>query len=313
MNSTLRPPLTINPTLIVPEHPSEAPMPRKWLTNQRQAFTLIELLVVIAIIAILVALILPAVQQAREAARRAQCRNHLKQIGLALHNYHDAHRTFPMGNSSPLGVGGWGFSIFLMPFLEQRSVYDSIDFRTPNCCQEVLARQTASPPQPDPTSQPLQMLLCPSDPNAGRMLVSGGATSQACGRLYPGSYLGVSGSKSSLCTATFKGNGVLYSISRTRVADVLDGTSNTLFVGERDIPRDLVYGWVLCGGAECEQYLSTQFKIVRGSHLSFGSWHDTGAHFLLGDGSVRFLSAHMDHATFKALSTRDGREAVGAF
>src|SRR6478609_9116964 len=113
---------------------------RNWtsLWKERRAFTLIELLVVIAIIAVLIALLLPAVQQAREAARRTQCRNNLKQIGLALHNYHDAYQLFPPGyvdrNGNPdltpdndLGPG-WGWASFILPQLDQGNVYNQINF-----------------------------------------------------------------------------------------------------------------------------------------------------------------------------------------
>ena len=90
----------------------------------RRGFTLIELLVVIAIIAILVALLLPAVQQAREAARRASCKNNLKQIGIALHNYHDVHRSFPFGGRSPTRNAGTSWRFGLLPFLEQNAIFD---------------------------------------------------------------------------------------------------------------------------------------------------------------------------------------------
>src|SRR5579864_4324549 len=98
---------------------------RRW--TKRAGFTLIELLVVIAIIAVLIALLLPAVQSAREAARRAQCVNNLKQIGIAMHNYHDAFGSLPYGHG-PFGWNDWNAHTYLLPFLEQRPIYDSINF-----------------------------------------------------------------------------------------------------------------------------------------------------------------------------------------
>ncbi len=280
--------------------------------RSRRGFTLIELLVVIAIIGLLVALLLPAVQKAREAARRVQCKNHLKQIGLALHNYHDAHSVFPMGSSNPLGNGSWGFLLYLFPYLDQRAAYDSVDFRQSDCCLEVIASQTATPPRPDPTSTFFEVLGCPSDPNSGRMLVSGGVTT-FCGRLHPGNYLGVSGVTLNGCLSNTAGEGMLYTISSRRFRDVVDGTSSTVFVGERTVPDTLEWGWVICGGAECEQYLTMTFTPDRRDPTAFGSWHDGGAHFLLVDGSVHLLSESIDQNTYQHLGTRAGGELVGPF
>lgn len=287
--------------------------PARGRSSCSRGFTLIELLVVIAVIGVLVALILPAVQQAREAARRTQCRNNLKQIGLALHNYHDQHSVFPMGSGNTSGVSAWGFLMFLMPQLDLQTVYHTVDFDNPSCCNEILSLQNATPPRPDPTSQPLPILFCPSDPNAGRTELSGGGASFPCGKLHPGNYLGVSGDRSALCSAVTHGRGMLYSVSSSRFRDVSDGTSNTVFVGERDLPDNLSYGWLLCGGAECEQYLSTRFAPTRKSHLSFGSWHDDGLFFLFVDGSVRFVNGSIDLPTYRSLGTRDGGEVIGAF
>jgi type II secretory pathway pseudopilin PulG len=102
-----------------------------------------------AVVALLVALLLPAVQKAREAARSTQCKNHLKQIGLALQNYHDVYSTFPMGSGPAPDRPAWGFTISLFPHLDLANVYNSVDFNTPSCCDEILSLQTAAPAKPD--------------------------------------------------------------------------------------------------------------------------------------------------------------------
>ena len=295
----------------------------------RRGFTLIELLVVIAIIAVLVALLLPAVQQAREAARRTHCQNQLKQMGLALNNYHEVVNCFPMG-SRPTGSGAsWGFSLPLLPHLERMQIFETVDFNTTqDCCTWIKARQAASLPQPQSVALPF--LYCPSDPNSNKSLLSGptgpAAGSGDCGLLYPGNYLGVSGSTGlstmGACFASSigntSGNGVLYSYSRTRFSEITDGTSNTMAVGERGMPRDLTWGWIMCGGNECEQYLSTRFGMIPPQNstandittLSFWSWHTGGAFFAFCDGSVHFLNTNISFQTYQSLATRNGGEVV---
>ena len=144
------------------------------------------------------------------------------------------------------------------------------------------------------------------------MLDSGGDTVD-CGRVVVGNYLGVSGDQDFLCTLALAGRGMLFSVSSTRMRDVTDGSSSTLCVGERCIPDNLHYGWVLCGGAECEQYLSAQFQPRQNSYLAYGSWHNGGANFVFVDGSVHFLSESIDLRTFHELSTRAGGGLVGEY
>jgi prepilin-type N-terminal cleavage/methylation domain-containing protein/prepilin-type processing-associated H-X9-DG protein len=294
----------------------------------RRGFTLIELLVVIAIIAILVALLLPAVQQARSAARRSQCKNNMKQIGVAMHNYHETLNVLPMG--SYVNGPAWGSLVYLLPYMEQAQAYETVDFDVSNCCTMVKAYQAMTPALPEPQSLKLQALQCPSDPNAGRELLSGptgpNPGSGDCGRLMPGNYIGVSGDVGNSFPACFtahttNGAGILYSQSATRFRDITDGQSNTLAYGERGLPKGLGWGWVMCGGSECEQYLSVQEGLVHPQNAnsnavnisSFWSWHEGGAHFLLADGSVHFLSLSMSQSILESLSTRAGEELIGDF
>lgn len=275
----------------------------------RRAFTLIELLVVMAIIGLLVALVLPAVQAARESARRTRCQNNLRQIGVALHAFHHSHSRFPMGNDSTAWAGGWGFLFHLLPHLEQKAAFETVDLSTSgNCCDQIVALQQAG--KPDPTSIRYDVFLCPSDPQAGIPHQSGPPDSFDCGRLFPGNYLGVSGNVDHGCTSTLDGSGMLYTLSRTSFAHVDDGSSNTLFVGERGI-SDPAWSWCLCGGAECEKYLSVQYGLSRQKEAlleRFGSFHPGGTHFLFVDGRVQPVSFQIATKTLHDLSTRKGHE-----
>lgn len=296
----------------------------KTTTVRRPGFTLIELLVVIAIIGVLVAVLLPAVQQARSAARRTQCKNNLKQIGLALHNYHDVHRVFPMGSSSERMPGAWGMLTYLLPYLELGNTWQLIDYEESGCCRAVKLLQEATPPRPDPSSNGINVFFCPEDFNSGSQLLSGptgpSPNTFDCGKLFPGDYLGVSGDTEGNpgCSGILRGNGTFYSQSSTRIRDIMDGTSSTLIVGERGIPSDRGWGWYLCGGTECEHYVSSERGLSPGQNVPswqgtlrrFWSWHAGGTHFLLGDGGVHFFNYSMDFGTYRAMSSRNGSEVV---
>jgi prepilin-type N-terminal cleavage/methylation domain-containing protein len=228
--------------------------------GKRRAFTLVELLVVIAIIGILVALLLPAIQAAREAARRTECSNKLKQIGLALHNYHDTYNTFPPGNVTPgnccgtPSAGTW--TLFILPFLEQETLYNQYDFSLWNDSDPGRSGRTGGP-NAFVCMQFLDVYLCPSDINTKKLERPG--SGPGSGKDYaPGSYRAVSGASTGDCwfdnnqsnAFCTRNRGVLHHVgvisparhlnrsggSRDGVTEnfssILDGTSNTVMIGE---------------------------------------------------------------------------------
>ena len=296
---------------------------------KKSGFTLIELLVVIAVIAILIALLLPAVQQARAAARRTQHRNNMKQIGLALHNYHDVQGSLPPGwlgvtggELDVEGVSGFGWGTFILPMLEQRNLYDHFDFA-------VALNDSAGSDNSDWINVSLNVFRNPSDvgPDTWTITEEGGSAELA--QLATANYVGNFGTTEledceglplgSAC----KGNGVFYHGSSTRFRDVKDGTSNTIFVGERrtDPSQDpqwfSTWSGVIAGGEEA-------FARVLGvadhtpnspsAHLDdFSSYDEGGVHFVFGDGRVRFVSESISEDVFKSIATRSGGEMVGDF
>ncbi len=315
----------------------------------RKGFTLIELLVVIAIIGILIALLLPAVQQAREAARRTQCRNNLKQIGLALHNYHDVYLVFPPGyisagvsatdpSSSDTGPGfAWGS--FLLPFLEQNNLHSQIDFN-------LSSVDSASSSNLSIALRNLPHYKCPTD-NSPNFFIADDGTNQY--RIATSNYVGMYGYGS---VTAAPGNpvepGIFYRNSSTRIADVKDGTANTVCVGERghehnytnNIPVEAFTNWYAAipgvnrnaGMAAMPMMTEGSASMVLGhagqpaigmtpamnhppmttDHIvNFSSKHNGGCHFLLCDGSVHFFSQLMDYTLFNNLGSRiDGEVTV---
>jgi prepilin-type N-terminal cleavage/methylation domain-containing protein/prepilin-type processing-associated H-X9-DG protein len=357
----------------------------------RSAFTLIELLVVIAIIAVLIALLVPAVQKVREAAARAQCSNNLKQIGIALHSYHDTYKKFPLGEADDDNQG-WCWRFWILPYLEQKNLYTAAmsdptpEYRpyNPNVArnpqdidaytypQQAVNTATGSSTVPAGVAgTPISIYMCPSDvlpplsthsATASGVAYNGpfaksnycgniGGSPTALGRNYPCG--GGNPSSNDLQTNTWTGPLTLsnhnFANFMCRMADITDGTSNTVFVGEITESLSLsptqlngVYpAWAggvtlnnpgvtsltatsgnqgnLCGNTAAlgnvfrfmdGSYPLNSPKTVAASDNAFGSKHTGGANFLLADGSVRFITAGVDASTYQALGSRNGGDVA---
>jgi prepilin-type N-terminal cleavage/methylation domain-containing protein len=291
----------------------------------RLAFTLIELLVVIAIIGVLIGLLLPAVQKVREAAALASCKNNLKQIGLAMHQHHDAKGTFPVGYYDPtpwpqLDNGpGWGWGAFLLPYLEQDNLYRQIKFNL----------DVGDPANAAVRATWLKIYSCPSDPaNQTFIITDGGANSWT---LAWGSYVACNGNDGVDDFTTPPHTGAfMRAIKGFRVADILDGLSNTLFVGDRTSmlsystwaggPTGALNPFLLApGNFGAEITLLMCHAGSTGPNTpgvfdadSTSSPHRVGVPFLFGDGSVHFLSNTIDINVWMALATRAGSEAINS-
>jgi prepilin-type N-terminal cleavage/methylation domain-containing protein len=349
-------------------------------SRNRRGFTLIELLVVIAIIAVLIALLLPAVQQAREAARRTQCKNNLKQLALALHNYHDVTgTTFPSGfiyrNSGgatfPAGLSGWSWMAMLLPQIDQAPLFNLIGNANPGFSTGLWGMTLAA--TTGPVNQIIPALLCPSDSRPGTTVnitsINGTATittPNPCGRT---NYFGVAGvdpawvpvtapngaspgvfgtigSGSSLINVGAIGTyinptpppgypvnstavtvdryrGVFGANSNVGFRGLIDGSSNTIVIGERYTPAasaatpaasgdgvwigathsETAFGQ---GNALGEATLPINWNFTsstpRPSTTGYGSMHVGGCHFVMGDGAVRLISQNVDMQTYRALA-----------
>jgi len=311
----------------------------------KRAFTLIELLVVIAIIAVLIALLLPAVQQAREAARRSQCKNNLKQIGLALHNYHDTAKYFtPILISSGrisdstypnvLNTTGW---VLLLPYIDQAPLYNMYNF---NVCSSMSSPYGRPVSGTDVTnqliySQKMAVYTCPSDPGGSATYNNGpGATGfYSSNNARRSNYLFASGGHTDYSGSYDSTSGVdqgpFGNDGAASTATFSDGLSNTVLVGESTQLRktDTAYGPYWGAGVHtcCHGYTpagTPSFNInadyagdrsLRQYAWGFGSYHVGGAHFVLGDGAVRFISENISYTLFANLNrVRDG-QIIGEF
>jgi len=316
-----------------------------------KAFTLVELLVVIAIIGILVGLLLPAVQAAREAARRMQCTNNLKQIGLAMHNYHDAQKQFPPGivqqiadphyrltdNNVANPVESWAWGAFLLPYLEQSSLYEQAGIGRGELLQGVT----------NLASTPLSFYRCPSD-NGPALRGSGGFTPRFAPWAlsnYKGNcshaVCGIDGSTGVFWRAGFSNSGTgVFVPHKIGIRNLTDGTTNTILVGEicfiRNNLRYQAAVWAGCvqgqqgncvddvlasGRAAINHTVNNSDQLAE----SFSSHHTGGVNFVLGDGSVRFVSQNIDYvsngasnsspvdSTYERLLAREDGQTIADF
>ena len=324
---------------------TDRPVPRP-----ARGFTLIELLVVIAIIAVLIALLLPAVQQAREAARRSSCKNNMMQLGLALQNYEMSHERLPPGSVNATGpikseAAGYhmGWIVQILPYLDQRNVYQKIDFSVgvydPKNTGAAAPAVVAGAPDgvPDagpgagapvapvfdssiggPTMVQLPVLSCPSD----------------SGSSGPSSYAGCHHDVEA--PIDVDNNGVLFLNSNVRFEDIPDGMSNTLFVGEK-LRAGETLSWASGTRASLRNAgseINANAALLRQGVLpnveeqpagadavnaallkvgGFSSSHVGGCHFVIGDGSVRYISQNINAATLKNLFNRGDGNMMGEF
>lgn len=265
--------------------------------SKRAAFTLVELLVVIAIIGTLVALLLPAVQAARESARRTQCTNNLKQWGLSMQNYHDSFNAIPSGAFLP---SQWLWRAPLLPYLEENQIHQHIDYRTTLCFNAAAAAGANNP-----NKFHVKVYSCPSDPYIKKLFRNYlGADYEAQ------SYMGVSGGLTLNAV-----DGTYFAASAIKYKDLKDGLSNTVVIGERGIPDDLFWGWGLCGQGTLDAFLSMQLGISKGEASDpadlwkFWGYHPGGVLFANADGAVKYVNYSTDYKILVAIATRDGGES----
>ncbi len=297
-----------------------------FIFSKKRGFTLIELLVVIAIIALLIALLLPAVQSARQSARRTQSRNNLKQIGLALHNYHDTHLIFPPGwigvdsgsdDVAVEGGSGLGWGTMILPFIDHENLYRKL-----NVHADIL-----DPSNSTGWTTALPVFRSPNDSGDNIFEIFDDATGTVVlSQLPTSNYVGNFGTTDidtciGMAVGTpCAGNGVFFHNSTIKMKNLRDGTAHTIMVGERKSDSEV-----------SPQWYSTWMGVVPGSQHPFGrvvgaadhvpndpaghfddfSSQDTaGVLFLFGDGAVRLLNNQIDLTLFQALATRAGKETI---
>jgi prepilin-type N-terminal cleavage/methylation domain-containing protein/prepilin-type processing-associated H-X9-DG protein len=288
------------------------------MKRTHSGFTLVELLVVIAIIGVLIGLLLPAVQSARESARRSQCSNNLKQLGLALQNYHETRKQLPEGwlcaaTDAETGVG-WGWGSRILSFVEEDATFRNIDIKT-----QISAASA------DVLTRVIPGYLCPSDASAGKPTFNVGDEGGDCDHdavdANPGTeiasrtnYVGMFGTNE-IEDEPFKGNGMFFANSRMPFRHVTDGLSKTIMVGERDSRM----GGSLWQGMWEEKCEAMARVVGGGDHTPNGdaaerhfedlsSRHAGGVNVVFADGHVDFISETIAKEVFQALCTRKGAD-----
>jgi prepilin-type N-terminal cleavage/methylation domain-containing protein/prepilin-type processing-associated H-X9-DG protein len=328
---------------------------------RRRAFTLVELLVVIAIIAILIGLLLPAVQKVREAAARTQCANSLKQMGLALHNYHDANGRFPPallhgrysdgkdwyfpgleaapggyrwseGSSRPVGGAFFSWMLRIAPHVEQDNLHRMVNWMNWPWWQYPPAGSNMGRLGTELNGTPFKLFQCPADTRSFLIHTEeGGEKVALTGYL---AVHGVNEGPTRSDKAQYPGwDGLMYINSSVKMVGVVDGTSNTLLVGERPPSNNLYYGWLFAGSGDWPYFGTTDVAVgtaeynpvlgyrdkFRPGRLNdpreehrwhFWSLHPGGGNFLMADGSARYVSYGTSPAVMNALATRSGGEVV---
>jgi prepilin-type N-terminal cleavage/methylation domain-containing protein len=313
--------------------------------QRQRGFTLIELLVVIAIIAVLIALLLPAVQQAREAARRSQCKNSLKQIGLAMHNYHDTYKMFPPGlihsgnaaGTGFTGASGWAWGTFILPYIDQAPLYSALSPSAPiDVVNQVTLLRSIIP-----------TYLCASNTwrnpaqntSYASVQIRVPHTSGVSVPIGMSNYVGALGVNGPNCGTANDTGGMFFVNSNIKIHDITDGTSNVWMVFERSTrPRptngpggdgitmggnwagvsapgcyDPNYNWYAVLG-----YIQGTYGEINGSATRFDtrqpdSFHVGGIHVALADGTVRFVSQNIALATAYQLVQRADGITVGEY
>ena len=278
-----------------------------------RGFTLIELLVVIAIIAILIALLLPAVQQAREAARRSTCKNNLKQIGIAFHNYHERFNSFPAGAVNLTQGMSWHYSI--LPDIDQGPRFDQFDHgqRFDTAVNRPLCRDSQIPVYMCPSGTKVSADDTNLDFTAHYYGVMGPTgTNATTGAAYNENIAGGHGG--------FSREGIFQFGEVRRIRDIRDGTSNTMVAGEiswsdRNLNVTRYRAWTR--GGQRNEFMAPAKNLAQNingddttnfNDMSFGSNHTGGCQFLLGDGSVHFISENIDYNTYLAGGSIGGGE-----